>query len=80
MAKRLHWRTSLLFGLMSFIVLYFVAPWFLLETVSQTQGKVLQPVIDLNFNRISWLFEKLGIAALVIFWFFAAINFWKGRP
>jgi hypothetical protein len=76
-ARQLHWKNSLLLGLISFFVLYFVIPWVLPEPIAQTQG--LQPIFDRIANRGQWIFEKLGIAVLVIFWFFALLNFWKEK-
>ncbi len=76
-ARRLHWKNSLLFGLISFFVLYFIIPWMLPEPVAQTQG--LQPIFDRVANRGQWIFEKLGVAVLVIFWLFSLVNFWKEK-
>lgn len=76
-ARQFHWKTSLLFGLIGFVVLYFVIPWMLPEPVAQTQ--VLQPVFDRVANRGQWILERLGVVVLVIFWLLALFKFWKDR-
>lgn len=76
-AKRLHWKKSLWFGLISFLVLYFIIPWMLPDPAAQNE--VLQPIFERLASRGRWIFERLGIVVLVIFWLFALFNFWKYR-
>jgi hypothetical protein len=47
------------------------------EPVAQTV--VYQPLMDKVAHRGQWIFEKLGIGVLVIFWFFALLNLWKEK-
>lgn len=77
LASKLHWKTSFVWGVASFIVLYFLIPALLPEPVAQVE--LHQPLMDKIANRGQWLFEKLGIAILAIFWFFSLVNFWKER-
>ena len=76
-ARKLSWKKAIVSGAIGFIVLYFIIPWMLPEPVAQTP--VYQPLMDKIANRGQWIFEKLGIAVLVVFCFFAFLNYWKGN-
>ena len=76
-ARKLSWKKAIVSGAIGFIVLYFIVPWMLPVPVAETA--IYQPLMDKIANRGQWIFEKLGIAVLVVFWFFALLNYWKGN-
>ncbi len=76
-ASRLHWKKFFIWGVVAFVILYFLIPGLLPEPVAQTV--VYQPLMDKVAHRGQWIFEKLGIGVLVIFWFFALLNLWKEK-
>jgi len=76
-ASRLHWKKSFIWGIVAFVILYFLIPGLLPEPVAQTG--VYQPLMDKVAHRGQWIFEKLGLAVLVIFWLFSLVNFWKEK-
>lgn len=73
--KKLHWKMAVVFGLVGFVVLYFIVPLMLPEPIAQTEA--YQPLMDKIASKGQWFSEKLGIAVLIVFWFFALVNFWK---
>jgi len=73
--SRLPWWGALLFGLVTFLLFYFIVPSWLESKIASGEGSVIYPAIEALFGRRMHLFEWLGIVCGLIGLFFCVRNY-----
>lgn len=73
--SRLPWYGALLFGLISFLIFYYVVPDWLESRINAAQGAIIYPALEVMYGRGIRLFHYLGIATGAIGLFFTVCNY-----
>jgi hypothetical protein len=78
-ANRLSWKSALIFGVVSFLVFYWLIPMWLNHHLASLQNNMFRPVMEVLFaKRIHW-FQWVGIALGLICTFFAIRNYFAAQ-
>lgn len=76
-ANRLSWKGCIVFGILSFVLFYFLIPMWLEQQLNSLQGNMFRPVAEVLFaRRIHWV-QWIGIALGLICTFFAIRNYFS---
>ena len=73
--SRLPWWGALFFGLISFIVFYFIIPMWLESKLHESQSSNLFPALEVILGRRMHWFQWLGLACGLIGLFFTVRNY-----
>lgn len=73
--SRLPWVYALLFGLISFLIFYYVVPHWLESKLAAEAGSRVYPALEVMYGRGIRLFHYIGIATGAVGLFFAARNY-----
>ncbi|GGP73967.1 hypothetical protein GCM10009347_42740 [Shewanella algicola] len=73
--SRLPWWGALLFGLVTFVLLYFIIPSWLEAKIAADAGSRIYPALEALFGRRIHIFEWLGIVCGLIGLFFCVRNY-----
>jgi drug/metabolite transporter (DMT)-like permease len=73
--SRLPWWGALLFGVITFLLFYFIIPSWLEAKIAADTGSRIYPAIEALFGRRIHLFEWLGIVCGLIGLFFCVRNY-----
>lgn len=74
-ANRLSWKGAAIFGIVLFIIFYWLVPAWLNSQLNALQGNMFRPMVEVVFaKRIHWV-QWLGIALGLICAFFAIHNY-----
>ncbi len=74
-ANRLSWKAAAIFGVVAFVVFYWVLPAWITHQLSSLQNNMLRPMLETVFARRVHLVQWLGIAFALICAFFAIRNY-----
>jgi len=76
-ANRLSWQGCIIFGVLSFVLFYFIIPIWLKQQLNSLQGNMFRHVAEAFFGRrIHWV-QWIGIALGLICTFFAIRNYFS---
>jgi len=76
-ANRLSWKGCIIFGILSFVLFYFLIPMWLEQELNSLQDNMFRPVAEVLFaRRIHWV-QWIGIALGLICTFFAIRNYFS---
>jgi hypothetical protein len=78
-ANRLSWKAATVFGVVSFIALYWLVPALLGSLQSDSKSTVLRPALDGFVARRAQWFQWIAFAVLVVCLFFAVRNYFIAR-
>jgi len=73
--SRLPWWGALIFGLISFVVFYYLFPAWLESKLSHNQNSNIYPALEALIGRRIYLFHWLGIACGLLGCFFSLRNY-----
>lgn len=73
--SRLPWWGALLFGLVTFVLFYFIIPSWLEAKIAADANSSIYPALKALFGRRMHLFEWLGIVCGLIGLFFCVRNY-----
>jgi hypothetical protein len=74
-ANRLSWKGTAIFGIILFVVFYWLIPAWLSHQLNSLEGNMFRPMVEAIFaRRIHWV-QWLGIALGLICTFFAVRNY-----
>ncbi|WP_129980009.1 hypothetical protein [Shewanella algae] len=73
--SRLPWYGALFFGLISFLIFYYVVPHWLESRLVTAQGTASYPAVEMMYGRGIRLFHYLGIATGAVGLFFSVRNY-----
>lgn len=74
-ANRLSWKGAAIFGVVLFVLFYWVLPAWINHQLSSLQNNMLRPMFETVFaRRVHWV-QWLGIAFALICAFFAIRNY-----
>ncbi|MDP1872449.1 MAG: hypothetical protein Q8K61_12620 [Gallionella sp.] len=78
-ANRLSWKGAAIFGIVLFVIFYWLIPAWINQQLNSLQGNMFRPMVEAMFaKRIHWV-QWLGIALGLICAFFAIHNHFAFR-
>ncbi|WP_345847682.1 hypothetical protein [Shewanella algae] len=76
--SRLPWVYALLFGLISFLIFYYVVPHWLESRLAAGAGSNVYPALEAIYGKAIKTFHYIGIATCAVGLFFSIHNYFMG--
>lgn len=73
--SRLPWWGALAFGILTFLLFYYIAPAWLGSKLSASEGSTFYSALEAIFGRRIHWFKWLGVACALIFGYFTVRNY-----